>query len=220
MHNWQTTRNLIILALCLGGLGPDLRSQTDLSEPREVRSTERQSPDRVMDAVGVRPGMTVGEVGAGRGRYTVYLARRVGPAGKILANDIDPQALAYLRDRCARLGFKQVQTVLGKVDDPLLPKDSLDLAIMVWVYHMLDKPDELLANLRPCLKPGARLVILDPCDREIDEEFHIDRSRPGVRIPTIRERVEESARATGFELIRVETFLPEDVIFILGVREK
>ncbi len=93
------------------------------------------------------------------------------------------------------------------------------MAIMVWVYHMLDKPDGLLKNLRPSMKPGATLVILDPPDEEIDEEFHIDRSSPDVKVPKIQERIEKSAATAGFELVRVETFLPKDVIFILRLKD-
>lgn len=195
-----------------------LAAQTDLSESREMRATERQPPDKVMDAMGVKPGMVVGEVGAGRGRYTVYLARRVGESGRVLANDIDERALNYLRERCARLGFGQVETILGKVGDPLFPAGSLDLAVMVWVYHMLDQPDELLKGLRPAMKAGATLAILDPHDDEIDEEFGIDRSKPDVKVPLIKERIEKSAKGAGFELVRVETFLSNDYIFILKVK--
>jgi len=196
-----------------------LTAQTDLSESRELRATERQPPAKVMAAIGVKPGMVIGELGAGRGRYTVYLARQVGASGKILANDIDEQALGYLRDRCKRLGFNNVETILGKVDNPLFPPASLDMAVMVWVYHMLDKPDEVLKNLRPGLKPGATLIILDPPDDEIDQEFSLDRSKPGAKIPTIRERIEKSAKIAGFELVRVETFLPKDLIFILRTKD-
>ena len=218
----KTKRTIILFTICLLFFlcKPHiLNAQTDLSEGWEVRATGRQFPDKVMAAIGVKPGMVIGEVGAGRGRYTVYLARKVGSSGKIMANDIDKEGLDYLEARCKRLGFGNVETILGKEDDPLLPENSLDMAIMVWVYHMLDKPDELLKKLRPSLKPGALLVILDPMDDEIDEEFHIDRSKPGVTIPTIKERIEMSARESGFELIRIETFLPKDYIFILKTRD-
>ncbi len=217
IHNMTAVFSLFILLLfgqCLF-----LAGQTDLSESRELWAIERQPPDRVMDAIGVKPGMVIGEVGAGRGRYTVYLARRVGETGKILANDIDKRSLDYLRERCERLGFKNVETILGEEENPLFPANSLDMAIMVWVYHMLDEPDGLLKNLRPSMKPGAMLVILDPPDEEIDEEFHIDRSNPDVKVPKIRERIEKSAAAAGFELVRVETFLPKDLIFILRLKD-
>ena len=215
MRNHKTISACLFFILIFSGQCLFLAGQTDLSESRETWAIERQPPDKVMDAVGVKPGMVIGEVGAGRGRYTVYLARRVGETGKILANDIDKRSLDYLRDRCERLGFRNVETILGKEEDPLFPENSLDMAIMVWVYHMLEKPDGLLEKLRLSLKPGATLVILDPPDEEIDEEFQIDRSDPDVKVPTIRERVEKSAAASGFEVVRVETFLPKDIIFIL-----
>ena len=205
---------LIFFAPCF------LPAQTDLSEGWEVQvNKELQPPDKIMQAIGVKPGMVIGEVGAGHGRFTVYLARKVGPAGKILANDIDEHAIGYLRDRCRRLGFSQVQTIIGKPDDPLFPERSLDMAIMVWVYHMIEKPDSLLKKLKQSMKAGAPLVILDPVDSEIDGEFHIDRSKPG-HPPTIRERIEHSANECGFELVRIETFLPKDVIFILRAKVK
>jgi ubiquinone/menaquinone biosynthesis C-methylase UbiE len=209
---------IVLMFVLFFGQAVFLAAQTDLSESREMRATERQPPDKVMAAMGVKPGMVVGEIGAGRGRYTVYLARQVGAAGKVLANDIDERALGYLRDRCGRLGFNHVETILGKMDDPLFPANSLDLAVMVWVYHMLERPDELLKNLRPALKPGATLAILDPRDDEIDQEFGIDRSKPDVKTPLIKERIERSAKVSGFELVRVETFLSNDYIFILKVK--
>ena len=96
---------------------------------------------------------------------------------------------------------------------------SLDMAIMVWVFHMLDKPTELLTGLRPSLKPGASLVILDPHDDEIDTVFGIDRSKPDVKVPAIKERIERSAEESSFELVRVETFLRKDTIFILCLKD-
>lgn len=192
-----------------------LKAQTDLSEGWEIRATERQPPEKVMASIGLKEGMVIGEIGAGRGRYTVYLSRKVGPGGKIYANDIDKQALSYLEERCRRLGFKNVTTILGEEEDPLFPANSLDMAIMVWVYHMIEQPDNLLRNLLPALKPGARLVILDPVDSEIDAEFGIDRCVPDIKVPTIKERIEASAREAGYELERVETFLKLDYIFVL-----
>jgi SAM-dependent methyltransferase len=196
-----------------------LAGQTDLSESREISATLRQPPDQVMDAIGVKPGMVIGEIGAGRGRYTVYLARRVGETGKVLANDINERSLAYLKGRCERLGFQNVETIVGEEDDPLFPDNSLDLAIMVWVFHHLSKPDELFKNLRPSMKPGATLVILDPPQVEIDDEFRVDRSDPVAKAPTNQEKIERSAAAAGFELVRIETFLPRDVLFILQAKD-
>jgi tRNA A58 N-methylase Trm61 len=179
---------------------------------------ERQPPEKVMDAIGVKPGMIIGEVGAGRGRYTVHLAHRVGSKGKIYANDIDENALSYLRERCRHNNIQNIETILGKVDDPLFPERSLDMVIMVWVYHMLEKPIPLMKNLRPSLKPGATVVILDPPDEEIDEEIKELKGKLDPDRPTIKERIEKGGEEAGFELVRIETFLPEDTIYILKVK--
>ena len=90
----------------------------------EEESNAYQPPDRVMDAIGVEPGMVVGEIGAGKGRYTVHLAVRVGERGKIYANDINNHSLVYIKRRCKRDGIKNVVTVLGKVADPRFPPSS------------------------------------------------------------------------------------------------
>ncbi len=199
--------------------GACLKAQTDLSEGWEIKEAERQPPKKIMDAIGVKSVMVIGEIGAGRGRFTVYLAREVGPSGKILANDISKSSLEYLEDRCKKNGFTNVKTIIGDEDDPLLPDDSLDLAIMVYTYHHLSKPDDLLKNLKHSLKPGAILAILEMRDFELDKELHIDRSKPNPKTPPIRDRIDKSARETGYEVMRIETFIEDDYIFILKVKE-
>lgn len=192
-----------------------LNAQNDLTEGFEKIYLQRQPPDKIMSLLGIKPGMTIGEVGAGRGRMTVYFAREVGPSGKIFANDIDEMSLAYLKGRCRRLGFTNVEIITGKMDDPLLPEKSLDMALMVLVYHMIVKPDKLLENIKKSLKPGATLVIIDPVDAEIDREFGIDRSKPDVITLSIRERIAKSAENAGYQLVKVDTSLPCDIIFTL-----
>lgn len=194
---------------------PVLSGQSGMSEPWEKEINERQPPAIVFKAIGVQPGMTIGEIGAGRGRYTVLLANEVGPGGKVFANDIDESSLAYLRGRCRRLNISNVETVVGEPDDPLFPNHSLDMALMVLVYHMIENPDNLLKNLKESLRPGSKLVILDPRDEEIDREFGIDRSKPGIKPPTITERINKSAYNAGYMLVKVDTILPHDYIFIL-----
>ncbi len=177
-----------------------------------------QPPEKVMDAIGVKPGMTIGEIGAGHGRYTVHLARRVGQKGKIFANDIDQEALSVLCGRCQRENITNVETILGKEEDPLFPEKSLDMAFMVWVFHGLDKPGPLFKNLKSGLKPGAPLVIVDPIDSEIDMEMEFVGEEIESNRPTIKERVEKAAEEAGYEIVRIETFLPKDYIFILHVK--
>jgi SAM-dependent methyltransferase len=115
----------------------------------------------VMDLLGVRPGMTVADIGAGSGYYTVRLARRVGPAGRVFAEDVMPAYLDGLRRRVEREGLANVTLALGEPHDPRLPPRAVDLVLMVHMYHEIQQPFGLLDNLLPSLRPGARVAILD-----------------------------------------------------------
>ena len=108
-----------------------------------------------------------------------------------------------------------VETILGEEEDPLFPEKSLDMAFMVWVFHGLDKPGPLFKNIKPGLKPGAPLVIVDPVDSEIDMEQEFVGAEIDPNRPTIKQRVQKAADEAGYEITRIETFLPKDYIFIL-----
>src|SRR5512139_1908166 len=120
-----------------------------------------EQPEKVMEAAGVKPGMIIGEIGAGHGYFTFWLSRGVGETGKIYANDIDGSALTAIERRRDSEKVANIETVLGTVDDPRLPAASLDMVFVVNAFHDLEKPVELLANLLPALKPGATVVIMD-----------------------------------------------------------
>jgi N-carbamoyl-L-amino-acid hydrolase len=179
-------------------------------EEWEKKTFLKQPPKKVMDTAGIEQDMIIGEVGAGRGRFTVHLARRVGPKGKILANDIDPDALDYLRKRCKQADIKNVETILGEETDPLFPQKSLDMVFMVWTYHFLNRPVALLKNLPQSLKPGGTVVLVEP-----DPESGPGGPNHGIS----SERMRREAEQAGFELLRIETFLPEDIIFILRLKK-
>ncbi len=176
----------------------------------EKRTFVKQPPGKVMDAAGIKPGMIIGEVGAGCGRFTMHLARRVGTKGKILANDIDAEALAYLRERCQRAGITTVKTILGEVDDPHFPEGALDMIFMVWTYHFFDQPISMLKKLLPALKPGGTIVLVEP-----DPVRGPGGSDHGIS----PERMRRDAAQTGFEVVRIDDFLAEDLIFILKIRD-
>jgi ubiquinone/menaquinone biosynthesis C-methylase UbiE len=193
------------------------------AESWESRVNERQPPDMVMDAVGVKSGMVVGEVGAGRGRYTVHLSDRVGENGKIFANDIDAEALRFLRERCNRGAITNVETILGDVEDPRFPEKSLDMIFMVWVYHMVESPVPLLKSFGSSLKPGATVVMVEPPPEEIQEELDqmvangSDDALPTVLTP---ERMEDLAAQAGFKLIKtMDDLLEMDIIYVLEMDE-
>ena len=209
--------------LLLAGFGAALfpAAQADLEESWEKSLNRRHPPDQVMDTVGIKAGMIIGEIGAGRGRFTVHLAGRVGPAGKIYANDIDQRGLDYINERCRKFGFGNVETVLGKIDDPALPAKNLDMIFMVWVYHMLEKPVDLLRSMAPYLKPGATIVMVEPIPAETEEEIK-DETKHSGKVPVgmhavTGDNLKIDAEATGFELVRTVPF-SRDNLFILKVK--
>jgi predicted methyltransferase len=109
----------------------------------------------------LKPGMTVGDIGAGNGYHTVRLSRLVGPTGSIIAQDVTPDYLQELAKRTDRLGLTNVRLALGEPHDPRLPASSLDAAILVHMYHEIAQPYAFLYNLAPALKPGAHIGIVD-----------------------------------------------------------
>jgi ubiquinone/menaquinone biosynthesis C-methylase UbiE len=168
-----------------------------------------EQPEKVMEATGVKPGMVIGEVGAGHGYFTFWLSRGVGETGKVYANDIDRSALNAIERTCADEKVTNIETVLGTVDDPRFPPASLDLVFIVNAFHDLERPVELLANLLPSLKPGAAVVIMDrDPDKISDRSGHF----------MIRAEVEETIGRSVFEVARVETFLRDHNLYILKAR--
>ncbi len=120
-----------------------------------------QEAERVMDRLAIAPGVRVADVGAGSGYYTVRLARRLGSAATIYAEDIKPEYLKDLEARLRREKIGTVTLVLGTADDPKLPPASIDVAILAYMYHEITNPFELLYRLRPALAAHARVGIVD-----------------------------------------------------------
>jgi ubiquinone/menaquinone biosynthesis C-methylase UbiE len=127
---------------------------------REERETE-EAPNRLVSALGLKPGNQVGDVGAGSGYLTWRMARVVGPTGKIYANDIQPEMIAFLRTNLLTRGITNVVPVLGTTTDPRLPDNTLDLILLVDVYHECDHPWEMTRRMTDALKPGGRLVLVE-----------------------------------------------------------
>jgi len=168
-----------------------------------------QMPARVMDEIGIRPGMTVADVGAGDGWFTFYLADRVGASGRVIAEDINVQALEAVRRRCAEQKVSNVSILLGEPEDPKLPAGAVDLTLMVNVLSALGNANakSFLGNLAKCLKPEGRLVIIDwdpvklhqTTKREFDPELR----------QTLR-RLQDA----DFEVMKTVDFLPRQSMWI------
>lgn len=133
-----------------------------IAEPtNEVQRDQTQEAASVMDQAGVAPGMVVADIGAGEGYYTVRLSPRVGKKGRVLAEDIDPVSLSSLGDRVARDNLDNVSIQHGAEADPHLPAASFDRIFMVHMYHEVSEPYAFLWHLRPALRPGGKVVVVD-----------------------------------------------------------
>jgi predicted methyltransferase len=170
---------------------------------------EWQQPDRIMDALGIYDGNRLADVGAGGGWFTIRLARRVGPNGRVYAEDINPLMLESIKNAAEREGLKNVETILGTRRDPRLP-DDLHAVLMVGIYFYLEDPVAILRNIAESLAPNGRLGIV---------EYKKDGAGgPG---PEIDERIEpeeviRDAAAAGLELRSQETFLRYQYLLVFG----
>ncbi|MBA2918158.1 methyltransferase domain-containing protein [Sphingomonas sp. MAH-20] len=161
------------------------------------RWSDEESRDRlkeaaeVMNRAGVAPGMTVADIGAGEGYYTIRLAARVGMKGRVLAEDIVPEVRNALAERVNRERLDNVSVRLGDAADPKLPSNSFDRVFMVHMYHEIEEPYEFLWNLRPSLKPGGQVIVVDA-----------DRPTEAHGTPPALLRCEFGA--VGYQLVRIE----------------
>jgi ubiquinone/menaquinone biosynthesis C-methylase UbiE len=171
----------------------------DLGELEGPVRNEWQRPDQIKDALGVGEASFVADLGAGSGWFTIQLARRVGPNGLVLAEDIQHPMIQAIKIRVDRIGLKNVTTVLGTPNDPRLPV-PVDAVLIVDAYHEMEQPVALLRNVSISLKPTGRIGIVD---------FTKDGGGPG---PAMEDRVDpedviRDAQAAGLVLRSRENFL-------------
>lgn len=177
---------------------------------RSEREAE-EAPTKAIEALEIRPGMVVADVGAGSGYYTIRLARQVGATGRVFATDVQRGMLDLIEQRTAREQLTNVTTVLGTADNPSLPAHSLDLVLMVDVYHELQSPQTFMRRLRDTLKPDGRLVLL---------EFR----KEDPKVPIRQEHkmtVEEARReltADGYTFDKAIEVLPWQHILVFKIR--
>lgn len=174
---------------------------------RSEREME-EHPDAALDAIGIKPGMVVADVGAGTGYMTLRMAKRVGPAGKVYGVDVQPEMLRRLRQNAAKEKLVNVETVLGTEADPKLPAGKLDLILLVDVYHEFSQPQKMLQRMRQALKPDGRLVLLEY--RKEDPSVPI---RPEHKMSV--QEVKTEVEAEGFHMDQVLETLPRQHILIL-----
>lgn len=178
---------------------------------REGRA-ETEKPEVVLEAMELRPGMTLAEVGAGTGFFSRRLAKAVGPTGKIYAVDIQPEMLVLLEQYAIREGLKNITTVLGTDTDTKLPPGSIDRILMVDVYHEFQKPEAMLASLRKTLAPGGTVTLV---------EYRLEggtASHISVKHRMSAEQVLAEWTAAGFLLVHQMETLPAQHVFVFSAR--
>ena len=173
---------------------------------RNERDRE-EDPDLAIRLLRIQKGSTVADVGAGSGNITIRLAKAVGPMGKVYANDIQPGMLEILGRNVAKAKVMNVIPILGAFDDPKLPAEAIDLAIMVDVYHEFSEPQKMLQRLRDAIKPGGRLVLLEY--RAEDPDIPILREHKMTKA-----QVKLEVENEGFKQSRVFDDLPWQHLFV------
>lgn len=180
----------------------------DWLEREDREATER--PEHVLDVLGLRDGWTVADVGAGSGYFTVRMARRVAPHGRVLATDLQPEMLALLGDKLKAAKVTNVVPLLATESDAKLPRGQLDLVLMVDVYHELPKPAETLAQIRAALRADGRLALVEY--RAEDPKVQIKEEHK-MTLPQIQKEL----GANGFVFKASDESLPEQRIVTFGV---
>jgi SAM-dependent methyltransferase len=179
---------------------------------RPERESE-ENPEGALDALGLKPGMNVADVGAGVGYMSLRMLRRITPGGKVWANDLQPKMLEMLRVNAAQAGFSvggggNIETVLGTETDPKLPKNTMDLVLLVDVYHEFSHPREMVRGIRDSLKSDGRLVLLEY--RKEDPKVPI-RVEHKMTVEEVKAELEND----GFRMSQVIETLPRQHILIL-----
>ena len=193
---WEPGRRRAIAALLACLITPAACSRAQNSGPERDRW---QHPEQVLDALGVKAGSVAADVGCGKGYFTLKLAERVGPTGKVYAEDIRDDGLANVRSEADKGGFKQVQTVLGIESDPRLPVASLDVVLAMDTYHEWVQNDAMLDRVYAALKPGGLFGLIDGATEpgKSRDDYHSQH-----RMPESMER--EDVLRHNFQFLREE----------------
>jgi len=184
---------------------PDGRAAAMSAFEEDDRETWQHS-DEILAALALEPGMTVADVGAGTGYFTRQIAPMIEPGGVVLAVDIIPEFLEDLERRVGEMGIANVETVLSRPDDPMLPEDSVDLIFISDTYHHFDQPAPMLAGMRAALRPGGRMAIVD-WERKPNPIFERDGLDWETHIKVGSADVIEQATQAGFRLLEQHDLL-------------
>ena len=191
---------VLLVSMQAGGQAAVVQRGTDL-RAREARREKEQRIGDIFAAMGLRPGTVVADIGAGQGFFTVRLAQAVAPEGRVLAVDISASVLRALQSRVEQEGLTNVEVIEGTAADPRLSEGVLDAALIVNAYHEMTEHQAMLEHIRRALKPGGRLVIIEPISKGRRDATREEQARQHEIAP---EFVQQDARGAGYEVASVE----------------
>lgn len=211
----------LLLALCLGWPQPVLPAptqvgrQAELVDPHEAwwfyrpERVESEKPEELLDILGIRKGDVVADIGAGPGFFSLRAARRVGPTGRVLAVDIQRDMLDGLERMARQSGFDNIVPILGDVDDPKLPENSVDVVLIISAYHEFSHPESMMRHILGAMKRDARMLMVEYKAEDPDSRVAPAHKMNGLDI--LREM-----SAFGFKREIVVDIIPTQHVYVFG----
>jgi len=197
---------------------PGIERQTELVDPRDAawfyrpERVESEKPEELLDLLGIEEGDVVADIGAGGGFFSLLAAERVGPTGKVLAVDVQPEMIAGLKMMIERFGHENIVPILGNVDDPKLPANSVDHVLIIISYHEFSHPVEMMRHIRNAMKRDGQMLIVEYKAETLDS-----RVQPLHKMSEVE--IMEEIPALGFRLDRVIDIVPSQHIFVFKKTE-
>lgn len=213
---WLALAGLALLGAGLLGTGPVPAQQGHQHErmPNVMEYLDRldrperdqdQKPAQVVDALELKPGMHVADLGAGSGYFTRRFVEAVGETGKVYVIDVEPEALKYVEESLSRMHRRfEAEFILAKPNNPKIPAESVDLIFVCDTYHHLEDRADYFRNVKTSLKPGGRIALIDFYHDERSGDLGFPK---GHLVP--REKVIEEMTAAGYRLSKEHRFLPK-----------
>lgn len=176
----------------------------------DPRRDAYQKPHDVLEALAIRDGEVIADIGAGSGYFTFRFAHHVGPTGRVYAVDIDRDMIAHVTRRAGELGASNVTLVVARPDDPRLPAASIDRIFFCDVWHHIENRPEYLAKLKKALKPAGQIVMIDFHKKSLPVG-------PPLEMKIAREDLVAQMVREGFRVVTEHTFLPYQYFFVFEV---
>ena len=215
----NSTKVLLLLFLLLPAVSVAQSSalaierQTELVDTRTAawfyrpERVESEKPEELLDLIGIKQGDVVADIGAGVGFFSLRAAERVGPTGKVLAVDVQPEMIEGLEMMMNKFGYANIVPILGNVDDPKLPANSVDHVLIVIAYHEFSHPIEMMRHIRNAMKPDAQMLIVEYKAEDLSSRVAPLHKMSEAEIMT-------EITALGFRRDRVIDIIPTQHVFV------